>query len=218
MKIVIYGTGKFAEFVSYVFSQDAAHEVVGFCIEKEFREVAINSCQNIDIIEFERLEQFFPPNDYSLFVSVGNNWARERIFNNAKLRGYSLFSYISPGSISYPDLTYGENVFVDIASGLHPFCTIGDNTILLDAKVGHHCRIGSNVLLSGCHLAGGVSVGNNTFIGMNASIQQNVQIASNTIIGMGCTITSDTIDGDVYSEKPSRRRQIRADAIKTRYL
>ena len=36
-KLIIYGTGSFAEYVSYVFENDSPYEVCGFCMESSVK-------------------------------------------------------------------------------------------------------------------------------------------------------------------------------------
>ncbi len=218
MKIAIYGTGTFADYIAYCLSQHPDYQVQGFCVEREFQPADSERQDGLRITDFESLEEVFPPDDHSLFISVGNNWVRERIFKEAKRKGYSLISYISPRATTHPDLIYGENVFVDDSTVIHPFVSIGDNTMMLGSKVGHHCRIGSNVLLSACSLAGNVQVGDNSFVGMNSAVQQNTVIGRSNIIGMGSIIVHSTADGDVYSERPTPKRRISADDVKDKYL
>lgn len=114
----------------------------------------------------------------------------------------------------YPDLTYDENIFIDDGTGIHPFSTIGDNTLLLGAKIDHHCRMGSQVLLSACSLAGNLQVGDNSFIAISADVQQNTAIGKGSIIGMGSIIVSSTADGSVYTEPPATKPRVSSDDVK----
>jgi sugar O-acyltransferase (sialic acid O-acetyltransferase NeuD family) len=218
LKLLIYGTGTFADYVAYVLSQHEEYKIQAFCIERSFNQDRRQRQDGIPIVDFESLEEAFPPDDHQLFISIGNNWVRERIFRESKLKGYSLLSYISPRAMVYPNLSYGENVFIDDGTGIQPFSTIGDNTLLLGAKIGHHCRIGSHVLLSACSLAGNVQVGDYSFIAINAAVQQNTAIGKGNIIGMGSIIVSSTADGSVYTEPPAKKRRVSSDDVKRRYL
>ena len=138
LKIVIYGIGSFAEYVSYVLSHDSEYNVVAFCVEKEFKREFQNH-ENLPVINFENLEEHFPPNEYHLFIAVGNNWVRERILKASKIKGYSFISYVSSKAITWKDLEYGENVFISEDSALQPFVFIGNNSFIL-AKIGSKNR------------------------------------------------------------------------------
>lgn len=214
-RVVIYGTGSFAQYVGYVISHDKKYDVSGFCVEKEYLGAFVPHFSHLPLIDVNKLTDIFSSDKYKLFVAVGNNLVRERIYKNLKERGYSFISYISPKSNVSDDLIYNENVFISEDSGVQPFVTIGCNTIIIGSKIGHHTSIGDNVLLSCCYIGGSSKIGNNTFIGLNATIKQNTVIAQNNVIGMGCTITKNTKEGEVYScEKPTVRRIVPSERLR----
>lgn len=218
-KVIIFGLGKFAEYVSYAISQDTMHEVCGFCVEKKYNPENVKTFAGLQIINFEDLEQKFSPAEYKMFIAVGNNYLRERIFNTSKEKGYSFISYLSSRAVVWKDLKYGENVFLSEDTGVQPFVSIGDNTIIIGSRIGHHSIIGRNVLLSVCYLAGNVKVGDNSFLGLNSAVQQNTNIGRNNIIGMGSIIESDTNDGEVFSNgKTTIKRAISSERLKDRFL
>lgn len=218
-KVIIFGLGRFAEYASYVISHDTNYKVYGFCVDKKYVPKNVTKFAGLQIFDFEDLEQKLPPSEYRLFIAVGNNYLRERIFNASKDKGYSFISYISSKAVIWKDLKYGENVFLSEDTGIQPFVSIGDNTIIIGSKIGHHSIIGQNVLLSICYLAGNVKVGDNSFLGLNSAVQQNTIIGQNNIIGMGCIIEKDTNDGEVYSNaKTTIKRAVSSERLRDRFL
>ena len=207
-RVVIYGTGSFAQYLAYIISHDRKYDVAGFCIEKEYLRAFVPHFSHLPLVDVNKVQDIFCPEKYKLFVAVGNNLIRERLYTSLKEKNYSFVSYISGKSIVYSDLHYKDNVFVSEDSGIQPFVDVGSNTIILGSKIGHHSSIGDNVLLSCCYVGGSSTIGNNTFIGLNATIKQNTVIAENNVIGMGCTITNNTKDGEVYSCVKSTVRRI----------
>lgn len=213
-RVVIYGTGSFAQYVGYVISHDEKYEVAGFCVEGGYLRAFVPHFSYLPLVDVNKLADVFPQDKYKLFVAVGNNPVRERVYKSLKGKGYSFISYISPKSNVSDDLIYEENVFISEDSGIQPFVTIGCNTIIIGSKIGHHSSIGDSVLLSCCYIGGSSKIGNNTFIGLNATIKQNTVIAPNNVIGMGCTITVNTREGEVYScEKPTIRRIVPSERL-----
>ena len=218
MKVVIYGAGKIADYMSYAISNDSENDVVAFCVEAAFKPKGVQNYHDLPFVDFENIEKTFPPDEYRLFIAIGNNWVRERIFNIAKHKGYSLLSYLSSQTIVWDDLQYGENVFIMEGSGMQPFVSIGDNTFVMGARIGHHSQIGNNVLLGSCTLAGSVSIGDNSFLGVNTAVKEDVIIGRNNIIGLGCIITKNTGDDEVYSEKSTSKRKISSKLIRDKFL
>jgi sugar O-acyltransferase (sialic acid O-acetyltransferase NeuD family) len=214
--LIIYGIGKFAEYVGYVFENDSQYNVIGYCIEKELLEK--NSFCNKPLTSFESLSSEFSPADYSLFIAVGINKVRERLYNSATTMGYELASYISSKSSHWDNLETGKNVFVDEGCVLQPFITISDNTILFTSQIGHHTSIGKHALISGSKTGGNVKIGDYCYLGLNASIKQNVIIAANTIIGMGCVIENDILEPSVYTHKGTIKRDLDPEKISRLFL
>jgi len=217
-KLVIYGIGKFADYVHYVFDQDSEYEVCGFCVESAFNTEKSHRPNGRALIDFEELENHFSPSDYHLFIAVGNNLIRERIFKMAKSKKFTLASYISTKASVWENLRYGENVFVDEGTMLQPFVKIGNNSIFFACNIGHHTSIGSHCLMSVTTTGGNVFIGDYSFVGMNTVIKQDVVVKEKNIIGMGCVIDKDTETGDVYNSKGTIKRSSSFEQVANRFL
>lgn len=218
MKLIIYGVGRFADYVIYAFQNDSRYEVVALTVESAFRPPEDRNYFHLPVVCFEEVEEIYPPNEYLMFIAVGNNWLRQRLFEESRKKGFQFANYLSSKATFWPDLTCGENVFIAESSHIQPFVSLGDNTILFGPKIGHHCCVGKNVLMTSCTLGGNVKIGNNSFIGIHACIKQGVKVGNNNIIGMGCSIAYDTNDDEVYSDRASVKRKVSSQRIKDRYL
>ncbi|MDX1718615.1 MAG: acetyltransferase [Salegentibacter mishustinae] len=214
--LVIYGIGKFAEYVGYVFENDSQFKVIAYCIEEEFRKE--NLFYNKPLTRFESLSKEFSPENHYLFIAVGNNKLRERLYNRATEMGYDFASYISSKSRHWDNLKVGKNVFIDEGCVLQPFITISDNTILFTSQIGHHTQIGKHALISGSKTGGNVKIGDFCYLGLNASIKQNIKIAENSIIGMGCLIEKDILEPSVYTHKGTIKRELDPEKISRLFL
>ncbi|QED36534.1 sugar O-acyltransferase [Antarcticibacterium arcticum] len=215
-KLIIYGIGKFAEYVGYVFENDSPYDVVGYCIEQDF--LKEDFFANKPLTSFENMGEEFPPEEFLLFIAVGNNVIRQRVFQKAKEMGYKFASYISSKASHWDNLKVGTNVFIDEGCVLQPFISISNNSILFTSHIGHHTSIGSNVLISGAITGGNVTIGDNCFVGLKASIKQNVQIAANSIIGMGCIIEKNILQPSVFSHRGTVKRNLDPSQIGRLFL
>lgn len=215
-KLVIYGIGKYAQYAHYVFDHDTNYEVVAFCIESSYHKAESHS--DYPLVPFDELEVLFPPQSHHLFIAVGQNEIRKRIYNEALDKKYDLASYVSSKANTWPNLTVGKNCFIGEGSTLQPFVEIGNNCILFAANIGHHSRIGNNVLLSSVTLGGNVEVEDNCFVGMNSTIAQNVKIGKDTIIGMGCSISKNISSNSVYSANGTKKRKMSSHEVSKRFL
>jgi sugar O-acyltransferase (sialic acid O-acetyltransferase NeuD family) len=210
-KMIIYGVGRFAEFSAYVFDNDSEFEVVAFCIENNYLKDNNHFEKEIlgkPVIAFEKIQDSFKNEKLNLFIAVGNNIIRERIFTTAKNKDYCLVSYISSKAQYWTNLKIGENCFIGEGSIIQPFTKIGDNSILFSSRIGHHSTIGDHTLLSSCLLGGNVKIGKSSFLGLNSTIKENTTIGENNVIGMSSTINFDTGNNEIYTSPIAKKRKI----------
>lgn len=201
-QIVIYGIGKMAEFISYSFQNDSDYVVVAFCVDDAYLETSQKTFLGCPVLGFTDILQHFPPDSCLMHLAVGRNNARQIIFEKVLQAGYSFANYICSKANVWPDLIIGRNVFIDQACVIHPYVKIGDNSMFIAARIGHHCSVGSHSLLSGVSLAGNVSIGDNCFMGINSGAKENVRIGDHNTIGAGCFITKNTENGTlIYQAK-----------------
>ena len=212
-RLIVYGIGKFAEYVSYVFNNDSEFEVSGFCIEKNIFKETSHAGLPVTIFEDLHLND-----DQFLFIAVGQNHIRKRIFDVAKSKGFRMATYLSSKAIFWPDLKIGQNSFITEGTAIQPFVSIGDNSIHFGSRIGHHTTVGDHTLLSNVTLGGNVKIGNETYLGMNSAVKQNVSVAQRNIIGMNVTIEENTLEDSVYSHKGSQKRSLSYNDIAFRFL
>ncbi|MCM8570474.1 hypothetical protein NE848_13855 [Gramella jeungdoensis] len=217
-KLIIYGIGKFAEYIAFLFNSDSDYHVEAFCVEKNFITKNNNNPNKIPLIPLEKISESCPPNQYEMFVAVGNDRVRERIYGKIKSKGYKFASYISTKATVFDNLKVGENTFISEDTAIQPFVSIDDNTILIGAKIGHHSKIGRNVLLSLTSIGANVIIGNNSFLGINSTVKSNISIGNNNIIGMGCIISHNTNDCEVFTAAKSIKRKLTSEDISDKYL
>lgn len=101
--IIIYGIGGLSELVTIFLEKESSYKICGYCIENEHRN-NLESFNGRPLINFTDLKDSFPPSDYSLFIAVGNNYTRERIFTESKKKGYSMISHINKSVLHWDDL------------------------------------------------------------------------------------------------------------------
>ena len=69
----------------------------------------------------------------------------------------------------------------------------------------HDCRIEDAVHIApGCHLCGGVSVGQGSLLGAGTTVTPGVRIGRNVIVGAGSTVIRDIADAARVSGVPAR--------------
>lgn len=200
-KIIIFGAGDIARLAYYYFKHDSAHEVVAFTVDSQYKEV--DTFFDLPLIEYKKVTQEFPPSEYNMFVALSYakmNKVRAQKYYDAKEKGYELVSYVSSHCTFLTDTPVGDNCFILEDNTIQPYVKIGNNVTLWSGNhIGHdsiiedHCFIASHIVVSG-H----VHIHSYCFLGVNATLRDNITIAPNTLVGAGAVIMKDTIENGVY--------------------
>ena len=208
--LVIFGTGGFAEIAKYYFERDSTYSVVGFTVDATY--VVEATFQGLPVVAFEELKASFPPDQAEMFVAMGIqkvNQIRAAKVAEAEARGYRLASYLSSRARVPDDLVLQSNTFIMEEVGLQANVTVGRNSVLWPRTgVGFRSRIGDHCWLVTATLGESVTVGDYSFIGLNATISSHVAIAPSNVIGAGALILEDTKEASVYKGHASERSRV----------
>lgn len=200
-KVVLFGTGSFAEIAYQYLSQDSEYEVVAFTADKAYIEE--ESLFGLPIVPFETVTEQYPPEEHGMFVAItytNLNHLRTNKCAEAKEKGYELISYVSSDSTVWDDVSIGDNCFIFENQTIQPFVDIGDNVIMWSGNhIGHHSTIGDNCFLaSHVVVSGHVDIKEYCFFGVNSTIVDGITIAEHTLVGAQALITDDTEEYGVY--------------------
>ena len=128
-----------------------------------------------------------------VFVAVGSNGVRQRLANTALALGYSLVNAISPQAVVSPSARLGKGIAVMPGVVVNAETVIEDLAIInTGACIDHDCHIGKAVHIAPqCGLAGSVSVGAGSFLGIGCKVIPEVRIGENVTVGAGGVVISD---------------------------
>jgi sugar O-acyltransferase (sialic acid O-acetyltransferase NeuD family) len=214
--VVIFGAGDIARLAHHYFSTDSGHRIVAFAVDREFRKA--DTFQGLPLIDFEQVEQRFPPSLCRMFVAMSYarmNQARAGAYHRARERGYALVSYVSSRCTNLAQTAVGDNCFILEDNTIQPFVRIGNDVTLWSGNhVGHDSTIDDHVFVSShVVISGHVHIGEYSFLGVNATLRNGISIAPRTLIGAGAVIMGDTVEGGVYIARPSQRIEKTSDQI-----
>ena len=117
---------------------------------------------------------------------------------------------ICPGASVTGQVTLGKGVNIwynAVLRGDEGAITVGEDTNIQDCAVlqeetvvGRGCTIGHGAIVHGC------TVGDNTLIGMGATVLNGARIGSNCIVGAGALVTGkmDSPDGSMILGSPAK--------------
>ena len=195
-RLILIGTGAFAQVAYEYFTHDSPYEVVGFAVEKEFFDVDEREIFGLPVVAFEEVTQHFAPEDHHFFVAItyyGLNQARARLYELTRGHGYKAASYVSPEAFVWKNVELGEHCFIFEKTVIQPFASVGDNVIIWSgAFIAHHSSIANHCFVA-AHSAvnGTTTVGEYSFLGANCTIANHVTVAENCIISAGSHVMSD---------------------------
>jgi len=149
-KVVIFGTSIMAEVVYYYLAKDSAYEVVAFTADRDF--IKEKEFFNLPVVPFEDVESIYPPDRFKMFIAVGYqkiNKVRAKKYEEAKEKGYTLISYVSPKAMVWDNVEIGDNCFIFESNVIQPCVKIGNDVIIWSGNhIGHHGSIGDHVYIA----------------------------------------------------------------------
>tara|TARA_B110000114_G_scaffold142755_1_gene151077 strand:+ start:3192 stop:3854 length:663 start_codon:yes stop_codon:yes gene_type:complete len=200
-KLIIFGVSQIAELASVYFEKDSDYEIVAYTVDKAYITTAI--FLDKPVISFDEINKSYDPKMHDMFIALSYakmNSIREKKYDEAKKKGFSLATYISSKCTLLTDYPVGDNCFILENNTIQPFVKIGNNVTLWSGNhIGHHSVIGDhNFISSHVVISGNCTIKNNCFIGVNATIHNDVLMEEKNLIAAGAIITSSTQSKQVF--------------------
>lgn len=192
----------------------SGYDIVG-CIDQALP-VGHSVCGGISVIGKEDLlEPLFSQGTQYAFIGIGgaeSNETRRMMFERASAMGFILPPVIHPSAVISMGTHIGRGCHILAGATIGPRCSIGGNVIVNQGSIACHDSIVDDHahLTPGAILAGGVSVGSMTVVGMGATVLLGIKIGKNVLIHNGSAIASDIADNTVVDAQG--RRQTRQQA------
>ena len=127
---------------------------------------------------------------FEFVVAIGDNAARRCRYDQLSAAGGTAVTLLHPRAWVSPFASLGGGTVVFGGAIVNADGRIGANCIInTQAGVDHDCIVADHVHVGpGAGLAGGVQVGNGSFIGMGARLLPGVQLGERTVIGAGAIV------------------------------
>lgn len=145
-------------------------------------------------------------------IAIGNNEIRQNKAKKLAEAGISLLStIIHPTACISRYATIGQGSVIFAGAVLNPNSHIGDNCIInTNATIEHDCVLGDGVHISpNASLGGHVCVDDLSWIGIGASVRQQITIGRRVIVGAGAAVVNNVPDYATAVGVPARIIKIR---------
>lgn len=194
-RLIIIGMSSTAE---HLFAFVKAHdlfEVVGFAVNREYRDK--DSFFDLPVYDLEGLKAIEGEIFDRVFVAVfwnALNSDRRKIYTQVKAMGLQCANVISPKASVYGRLN-GDNIWVHDYAVIQAGAEIGSDTMImahclvgLKTKIGSHCFMGTKSTVAG------LSVGEQSFIGINSVVFDDRRVGKKCIVGACSAVKRDLPD------------------------
>ena len=165
---------------------------------------AVSEVNGAKVIEYEDAKKKF--DGLEVIIGIGEPAVREEKFNMLKNDGIATPSLIHP-DVHVPDtVKIGEGTVIQYGCFISSDISIGDNVFVQpQCNIGHDDELADGCIISGFgNLAGNVSIGKYTYIGLSVAVKERVNIGNYSIVGMGSIVYKDIPDEMIALGNPAR--------------
>ena len=177
---------------------------VDFCVDND-RDV--DHCNGVKIIHGDENLAGLRFRGYSrIFVALGDNVLRTRLSESLITMGFNVVNAIHPSAIVSPSVTLGYGIAIMAGAIINAKASIGSLSIInTGAVIEHGCTIGRSVHIAPLSaLAGNVSVGDMSNLGIGSRAIPGVNIGCRVTLGAGAVVIDDIADGLTCVGMPAR--------------
>lgn len=206
-KIVLLGSGGHAKSVIDSILSDKKFEIVGF-IDNENRDFEYMGYKVIGCDE--NLPYLYSLGIRYAFICIGflgKRNARKLLYEKLKKIGFELPVIIDPTVVVAQNVIIGEGTFIGKGAIVNSNVVLGKMAIInTSAIIEHDCVIKDFTHISvGSVICGVAQIGEEVFVGANATVIQEICIGDGAVIGAGSVVTKSIYEEGTYVGVPVRK-------------
>lgn len=200
-KVVLAGNSTTAEILHSYLTPDKRYEVVACTVDDEY--VKQSALKNIPCVPVSKLESSYKAAEVSVIMAMGYNdlnRVRESFYNRLVNSGYEVITYIHPDAMVHTDNEVGSGSVILPGAVVEPHVKVGVNTMVwCNATLAHHSAVEDHCwIATGTVLSGQARICRNTFVGVNATIVNEVEVSKFNIVGAAALISKNTKPNTVH--------------------
>jgi len=188
MKIIVIGSSGHAKVIIDAINKGGHYEVIGLI--DDFREVG-ETTLGIPVIGKVHDIDAHKNINCSFIIAIGDNKDRNMIYSKLLELRLNYINVIHPSAVIGSGVDMGVGNFIAAGAIINSGTVIGNHCIInTGAQLDHDNMIKDFVSIAPkVALAGNVTVGRGSYIGIGSSIIEKIEIGNQTIIGAGSVVT-----------------------------
>ncbi len=141
-----------------------------------------------------------------IFIGVGSNKIRKKIFEELKSVGANVATCIADNSFVSHDAVIGEGVLVCPGSVVGAKAVLGNNTIINTlSSVDHDCVLGNHSqVTAGVTFGGNTRTGENCFFGVKSATIPGITLGDNVLVMAGSVLFKDVQSNVLVGGNPAK--------------
>ncbi len=167
---------------------------------------SIKTSMGLEVIG-KTTDAFIYKDEADFFVAIGNNETREEIQEKLVSEGLSIVTIIHPNAVIGTNVEIGNGTAIMAGVVINSSSRIGEGCIInTSCNLDHDNVIYEYVHISpGVNLAGTVTIGKGSWMGIGSVVSNNVNICSGCIVGAGAVVVKDITESGTYVGVPVRK-------------
>lgn len=191
---------------SYIFGSGGHARVIASMLDGEVQFVvpkATCSCEISEADFFERIEDY---RHRDIYIGVGSNNVRRKIFNLLTRFDARIGICIAPNAFIARDTQIERGAVICPGSVVGSRAMIDQNTIINTlSSVDHDCIVGAHSqITAGVTIAGTVDIGQNCFFGVKSAVVPDVTIGDDVTVMAGAIVTANLAHRVTVGGSPAR--------------
>ncbi len=201
-KLVILGTGRFAEEIAHLVGECDQHEVAAFA-EGLYPERCDRTLLGLPVIWVDALAPLAATHDALCAIGATQ---RASLIGQVEGMGFRFATLRHPLAYLSPTSTLGAGSILSVGAVVATHVTLGRHVIVnRGSLIGHHTTVEDFVTISpGANIAASVRIGSGAFIGMGAIIFDHIRIGDHAVVGGGAVVAKDIPDHAKVMGAPAR--------------
>lgn len=190
MKSIIIGSGGHAKVIIDAINKGGHYDIIGLI--DDFREIG-ETTLGIPVVGKVNDVEAHNEIGCSWIIAIGDNKSRHKVYSKLMELRLNYINVIHPSAIIGGDVEIGVGNFIAAGVIINSGTTIGNHCIInTGAQLDHDNKLDDFISIAPkAALAGNVSIGRGTYIGMGANIKEKIAIGRQSIIGAGSMVLQD---------------------------